>query len=81
MAVIVKSCQSSPLAAGRRVRGVASLPLTKGRPEEPAYPIGDVIAWTYSGRKLHPTQKPLPVLLPPIETFSALRGLVISSHA
>jgi DNA modification methylase len=36
--------------------------LAKGRPKEPEYAIGDVIDWTYSGNKLHPTQKPLPVL-------------------
>lgn len=51
--------------------------LAKGYPKEPAYPIGDVIDWTYSGNKLHPTQKPLSVLLPLIETFSAAQGLVL----
>jgi site-specific DNA-methyltransferase (adenine-specific) len=29
--------------------------LAKGRPKEPAYAIGDVIDWTYSGNRLHPT--------------------------
>ena len=38
---------------------------------QPADTIGDVIDWTYSGNKLHPTQKPLSVLLPLVETFSA----------
>jgi len=36
-----------------------------------------VIDWTYSGNKLHPTQKPLAVLLPLVETFSAPGGLVL----
>ena len=35
----------------------------------PNNPIGDVLDWTYSGNKLHPTQKPLSVLLPLVETF------------
>ena len=51
--------------------------LAKGYPKEPAYPIGDVIDWTYSGDKLHPTQKPLSVLLPLIETFSAPHSLIL----
>ena len=37
--------------------------LAKGNPPCPQDTIGDVIDWTYSGNKLHPTQKPLPVLL------------------
>ena len=51
--------------------------LAKGNPKRPAYAIGDVIDWTYSGNKLHPTQKPLAVLLPLVETFSAPGGLVL----
>ncbi|MBS0642292.1 MAG: DNA methylase [Proteobacteria bacterium] len=51
--------------------------LAKGSPREPAHVIGDVIDWTYSGNKLHPTQKPLPVLLPLVEAFSAPGGLVL----
>jgi hypothetical protein len=30
--------------------------LAKGNPDEPDYRIGDVIDWTYTGNKLHPTQ-------------------------
>ena len=37
--------------------------------------------WTYSGNKLHPTQKPLSVLLPLIETFSTPGGLVLDPIA
>jgi DNA modification methylase len=36
-----------------------------------------VIDWTYSGNKLHPTQKPLSVLLPMVETFSPPGGVVL----
>ena len=55
--------------------------LAKGYPRQPRHTIGDVIDWTYSGNKLHPTQKPLPVLLPLIETFSAPGGLVLDPFA
>jgi site-specific DNA-methyltransferase (adenine-specific) len=51
--------------------------LAKGYPQEPADTIGDVIDWTYSGNKLHPTQKPLSVLLPMVETFSPPGGVVL----
>ena len=51
--------------------------LAKGSPKAPQDTIGDVIDWTYSGNKLHPTQKPLSVLLPLVETFSAPDGLVL----
>ena len=51
--------------------------LAKGNPKPPAKPIGDVIDWMYTGNKLHPTQKPLCVLLPLIETFSTPEGLVL----
>lgn len=55
--------------------------LAKGYPKEPHCVIGDVIDWTYSGNKLHPTQKPLPVLLPLIEAFSPVNGLVLDPFA
>jgi adenine-specific DNA-methyltransferase len=55
--------------------------LAKGWPKEPAWPIGDVLDWTYSGNKLHPTQKPLSVLLPLVETFSTPGGLVLDPFA
>lgn len=51
--------------------------LAKGYPRTPPDTIGDVIDWTYSGNKLHPTQKPLSVLLPIVETFSSPQGLVL----
>jgi len=55
--------------------------LAKGYPPHPDSTIGDVIDWTYSGNKLHPTQKPVSVLLPLIETFSAPGGLVLDPFA
>jgi DNA modification methylase len=55
--------------------------LAKGFPKEPSDTIGDVIDWTYSGNKLHPTQKPLSVLMPIIETFSAPGGTVLDPFA
>ena len=55
--------------------------LAKGEPKEPRHPIGDVIDWTYSGNKLHPTQKPLPVLLPLVDTFAPPGGLVLDPFA
>lgn len=55
--------------------------LAKGFPAHPQTPIGDVIDWTYSGNRLHPTQKPLSVLLPLIETFSRRGGTVLDPFA
>jgi site-specific DNA-methyltransferase (adenine-specific) len=51
--------------------------LAKGNPQQPRDTISDVIPWTYSGNKLHPTQKPLSVLLPLVETFSPVSGVVL----
>ncbi|MCC7482958.1 MAG: DNA methylase [Hyphomicrobiales bacterium] len=55
--------------------------LAKGSPRPPEYTIGDVIDWSYSGNRLHPTQKPLSVLLPLVETFSQPGGLVLDPFA
>lgn len=55
--------------------------LAKGNPLYPKETIGDVIDWTYSGNKLHPTQKPLSVLLPLIETFSPPQSTVLDPFA
>jgi site-specific DNA-methyltransferase (adenine-specific) len=55
--------------------------LAKGNPKEPESTISDVIDWSYTGNRLHPTQKPLSVLLPLIETFSAPDGLVLDPFA
>lgn len=55
--------------------------LAKGNPKPPAETIGDVIDWTYSGNKLHPTQKPVSVLMPLIQTFSRSGDLVLDPFA
>lgn len=55
--------------------------LAKGFPKTPDHVIGDVIDWTYSGNKFHPTQKPVNALLPLIETFCEPRGLVLDPFA
>jgi DNA modification methylase len=55
--------------------------LTKGDPRRPDWPIGDVIDWTYSGNRLHPTQKPVSVLLPLVETFCPPEGIVLDPFA
>jgi site-specific DNA-methyltransferase (adenine-specific) len=51
--------------------------LAKGSPEKPADPISDVIEWTYTGNKLHPTQKPIPALLKLVAAFSKPGQIVI----
>jgi DNA modification methylase len=51
--------------------------LAKGSPSLPAQPISDVIEWQYTGNKLHPTQKPLCVLKPLIESFSLPGDVVL----
>jgi len=44
--------------------------LAKGWPQRPHAPPPDVLNWTYTGNKLHPTQKPVGILKPLIEAFS-----------
>jgi len=44
--------------------------LAKGWPDKPARPPPDVIDWTYTGNKLHPTQKPVGILRPLVGAFS-----------
>lgn len=55
--------------------------LAKGRPTLPRQPIGDVIPWTYSHNRLHPTEKPVAVLRPIIAAFSQPGGLVLDPFA
>jgi len=64
-----------------RYQHEAAYLLAKGDPRAPANVIGDVIDWTYSGNHLHPTQKPLGVLLPLVEAFSAPGGVVLDPFA
>jgi adenine-specific DNA-methyltransferase len=51
--------------------------LAKGDPSPPLKPIADVIDWTYTGNRLHPTQKPTQALEPLIRTFCKPDGLVL----
>jgi site-specific DNA-methyltransferase (adenine-specific) len=51
--------------------------LAKGRPKLPKSPLSDVSGWTYTGNKLHPTQKPVSVLKPLVDTYCPERGLVL----
>ncbi len=51
--------------------------LVKGDPAPPSLPIADVIDWTYTGNRLHPTQKPISVLEPLIDAFCEPCGLVL----
>jgi DNA modification methylase len=55
--------------------------LAKGNPKQPVSVIGDVIAWAYSGNRLHPTQKPLQALRPLVEAFCAPGALVLDPFA
>lgn len=52
--------------------------LAKGNPPTPPNVIGDVIDWgAYTGNKLHPTQKPLSILLPLIQSFTRPGAVVL----
>lgn len=51
--------------------------LAKRWPAKPAQPPPDVIAWTYTGNRLHPTQKPLGILRPLIEAFTKPGDIVL----
>jgi len=64
-----------------RYQHEAAFLLAKGDPRPPEKPIGDVIPWKYTGNKLHPTQKPLSVLTPLVETFSAEGDTVLDPFA
>jgi site-specific DNA-methyltransferase (adenine-specific) len=55
--------------------------LVKGRPVLPKQPLGDVIEMPYSGNKLHPTQKPVPALVPLIRSFTIPGETVLDPFA
>jgi adenine-specific DNA-methyltransferase len=55
--------------------------LAKGNPSAPEKPIGDVIAWQYTGNHYHPTQKPLAALTPIVEAFSRPGDTVLDPFA
>jgi DNA modification methylase len=64
-----------------RYQHEAAYLLIKGNPAFPATPLPDVMDWTYTGNKLHPTQKSIHVLKPLIEAFSAPGQLVLDPFA
>jgi adenine-specific DNA-methyltransferase len=51
--------------------------LAKGNPFQPTQRIPDVLEWKYSGNRLHPTQKPLCILTPLIQSFSRPGDVVL----
>jgi DNA modification methylase len=55
--------------------------LAKGYPASPAHPPPDVIPWSYTGNKLHPTQKPVGSLKPLIEAYSKPGEIVLDPFA
>lgn len=55
--------------------------LAKGRPPLPANPLPDVMPWQYTGNRHHPTEKPVSVLRPLIETFTKPGDLVLDPFA
>ena len=55
--------------------------LAKGRPPLPRQPLSDVMDMPYSGNKLHPTQKPIPSLVPLIGSFTLQGETVLDPFA
>ncbi|WP_445490614.1 DNA methyltransferase [Rhodopseudomonas sp. RCAM05734] len=51
--------------------------LAKGAVEFPAEPLPDVMDWSYTGNRMHPTQKPISILEPLIKAFCPLNGVVL----
>ena len=51
--------------------------LAKGNPRKPTNPPADVQQWEYTGNRLHPTQKPVSVLVPLVEAFSKPGDVVL----
>jgi adenine-specific DNA-methyltransferase len=55
--------------------------LAKGNPPTPKNPPADVLAWHYTGNRLHPTQKPVASLTPLIEAFTRLGDVILDPFA
>jgi DNA modification methylase len=51
--------------------------LAKGDATPPSAPLPDVLDWTYTGNRLHPTQKPVDSLTPLIASFCKPGALVL----
>jgi len=55
--------------------------LAKGRPPLPVNPMADVQPWAYTGNRHHPTEKPVSILQPLIETFTQPDAIVLDPFA
>ena len=55
--------------------------LAKGNPLPPKCPPADVLPWSYTGNRLHPTQKPVGSLVPIVEAYAPRNGLVLDPFA
>jgi adenine-specific DNA-methyltransferase len=55
--------------------------LAKGNPAAPDHPPPDVIRWTYTGNRLHPTQKPVSIFTPLLEAFTNPGDIVLDPFA
>jgi len=65
-----------------RCRHECAYLLAKGNPRKPDNPLADVIDWgENTGNKLHPTQKPVSILLPLIETYCPAGATVLDPFA
>src|ERR1700733_3627772 len=62
-------------------RHEAAYLLVKGNPAFPEDHLPDVIDWTYTGNKFHPTQKSIHILKPLIEAFTKPGDLVLDPFA
>jgi site-specific DNA-methyltransferase (adenine-specific) len=51
--------------------------LAKGHPPRPDSILRDVLEWKYTGNTLHPTQKPVMALRPPIQAFTRPGEIVL----
>lgn len=56
---------------------MSRLTCSKGDAALPAQPVPDVIDWSYTVNRLHPTQKPIKVLRPLVEAFCPEGGSVL----
>ncbi|HEX7930472.1 MAG TPA: DNA methyltransferase [Sphingomicrobium sp.] len=51
--------------------------LAKRRPAKPGAPVSDVMAWTYSGNRAHPTEKAVDILSPLVGAYSKPGDIVL----
>jgi DNA modification methylase len=73
--VLIKSYTSG--SAFLQYRHEQAYLLAKGRVDYPLSPISDVLYWKYTGNRLHPTQKPIRVLIRLIRAFSRRSDVVL----